>query len=653
MNSRWEERAARGLAGPELLAYVSRLLGEEPDLVLHGGGNTSLKAAGQDRLGRPVRLIHVKPSGADLAKVEAADFTALRLDDLEPLLDLPEMADEALLEHVAWAMVDPRQRRPSIETLLHALLPDTWVLHSHADALLALASRPDGERLLRAALSGEVAVVPYRRPGMRLAQEVAAARRANPTVKGIVLMRHGLVTFGEEARVAYENHLAIVHRCEAAAPLPPLPAAPAGDRARAAALAPRLRGALRIPGVLLFDDSEEVRAFVADESLLRRTQRGPATSDHVLRTRRLPCIARGPEDIERYRREYLAWAEGRDRDGLPLLDPAPRVILAPGLGMWAFGTDAGEAAVARDLYLHTMRILRRAGEAWDPISSDDAFHAEYWPLQRRKLEGRGRPGELGGRVAWISGAAGGIGRAIARRFVAEGAHVVLVDVDAEGLGEAKEEFGPRGATLVADVSDEAAVAASFELAALAFGGVDIVVSNAGVAKPAPIEELSLPDWERSFGVNSTAHFLVARAALRLLRAQGTGGSFIFNASKNVPAPGAGFAAYSAAKAAETQLARVLALEAAPLGVRVNLLHPDAVFAGTRLWSEDVRRERARAHGVAMDQLEDFYAKRNLLRVAVRAEDVAEAALFFASDRSSRTTGCSLTIDGGVKEAFPR
>jgi NAD(P)-dependent dehydrogenase (short-subunit alcohol dehydrogenase family) len=262
-------------------------------------------------------------------------------------------------------------------------------------------------------------------------------------------------------------------------------------------------------------------------------------------------------------------------------------------------------------------------------------------------------GELRGRIAWISGAAGGIGRAIAQRFAEEGACLVLTDIDGDALGEVARAIGPGAVGRTCDVSDPAQVEASFDLCIERFGGLDIVVSNAGIARPAPIEELELAEWEQSFAINSTAHFLVARAALRILRRQGMGGSIVFNASKNVLSPGKGFAAYSASKAAESQLAKVLALEGADLGVRVNLLHPDAVFQGTRLWSDELRAQRARAHGISVEEIEEFYAQRNLLKVAVRPEDVAEAALFFASDRSSRTTGACLTIDGGLPGAFPR
>jgi rhamnulose-1-phosphate aldolase/alcohol dehydrogenase len=629
----------------EQLAFASRLIGSEPDLALHGGGNSSLKTIESDHLGRRLHLMFIKPSGADMASMDAGDFTAVRLEDLEPLVDREPLPDEELGRYLRRAQLDPDRAQPSIETLLHAFLPDRWVLHSHADALLAVTNRPDGERRVAEVLGEDVAIVGYRRPGAHLAQEVAEARRENPDVKGVVLMKHGLVTFGGDAKEAYERHIELVSRCERAVPLPALGDAPPSDLAKAAELAPHVRGAIGPGRVLLFDDDAEVRAFLASIALLEATQRGPATGDHIIRAGRVPCVMHDIEDIGLYRQGYDEYAEAGDREGLPKNDAAPRVVLAPGIGMWTAGETIERAAVARDIYRHTMRMIRRTEGDWDPIGKEDAFKAEYWPIQARKLPEEA--GELAGKVAWISGAAGGIGLGIAQRFLREGAHVVLTDVDPIKLR------GPRVLALDCDVTDEDQVEASFERAVLAFGGVDIVVSNAGIARPAPVEQLELDEWEKSFAVNARGHFLVARAALRVLRAQGLGGSIVFNASKNVLAPGKGFAAYSASKAAETQLAKVLALEAAPMGVRVNVLHPDAVFAGTRLWTPEMRAERARAHNVPLEKLEEFYARRNLLKRPVRPVDVAEAALFFATERSSRTTGACLTVDGGVKEAFPR
>jgi len=609
----------------EQLAEISHRLGSDESLVLAGGGNTSCKAREADLLGRKRDVLHIKPSGVDLATVGAADFSTLRLDDLRPLGERDAMSDEEMMACAMAALVDPSMRRPSLEVLLHALLPDRWVLHSHADALLALTNHPEGESRVRAALGARVALVPYMRPGFELSRAVAAARTGD--VEGIVLMKHGLVTFADDPELAWERHESLVAACREAAPEADL-SGPEGDLAAARAWSPLLRGALGCGdsggGVLRWDRSRAVTGILSIPELLEAVQRGPATADHVLRIGRAPALLRDADHIS------------ADR----------RLLLAPGTGLVAWGENLERADENLRIGRHTLATVAACGPDWEPINEEQMRQVEEWPLQQAKRGAWHEAGELAGKVALITGAASGIGRAIAQRFAEEGAHLVLCDLKAG-------ENAARTAWVTGDISEADTVERAFGTAVDTFGGVDIVVSNAGIARPAPIEELTEEDWERSFAVNSRAHFLVARAAMRLLRVQGLGGSIVFNASKNVLAPGKGFAAYSAAKAAEAQLAKVLALEAADISVRVNTLHPDAVFAGTQLWDDDVRRHRAKAHGVPVDELEDFYAQRNLLKVAVRPVDVAEAALFFASERSSRTTGAYLTVDGGVKEAFGR
>jgi NAD(P)-dependent dehydrogenase (short-subunit alcohol dehydrogenase family) len=361
-----------------------------------------------------------------------------------------------------------------------------------------------------------------------------------------------------------------------------------------------------------------------------------------------------------YAKDYREFYRKHSQGDLPVLDSTPRVVLVRGVGLITSGRDARAALVAADIYHHNLRIIAgaQAISTYSPLNAQEAFHAEYWPLELYKLTLIPPQKELSSRVALITGAAGGIGAAIARRLAEEGAHVVLADVDearaSETAGEICAHSGPgRAIGRRMDVTREDEVRACLERALLEYGGLDIVVNNAGVAHVSPVESLELADWERCLAINATGHFLVAREALRILRRQGLGGSLIFVTSKNVLGPGQNFSAYSASKAAQAQLARVLALEASADGVRVNMLSPDAVFKGSGLWTEKVRQERADSHGIPSDQLEDYYRQRNLLKVQVRPEDVADAALFLASDRSSRTTGCILTVDGGLREAFPR
>jgi NAD(P)-dependent dehydrogenase (short-subunit alcohol dehydrogenase family)/ribulose-5-phosphate 4-epimerase/fuculose-1-phosphate aldolase len=587
------------------LAELSNMLGARSDLVIAGGGNTSAKAIEPDLLGRERPVMHLKPSGRDLATIGAGDFCTLRIDDLLPLRSHDSMDDEAMLRFALAALVEPGMPRPSIEVLLHAFLPHTFVVHSHADALLSLTNHAEGKERVLAALGDRVAIVPYRRPGFELAKLVADVDRAD--LEGIVLHKHGLVTFGPDAETAWQRHVELVDRCGMV--VPELRGEPDDAQDRL----PELRGVFG-GGVLRSSSAPEIAGFLERADLVAAIQRGPATADHLLRTGRAPHI-----------------------------EPGRRFAVA-------HGENVERASENLSIIEHTMRTVAACGPEWEPLDDAQLRHVEQWPLQQRKKADWHERGELAGKVALITGAASGIGRAIADRFGAEGAHLVLCDlVD----GETKETKSARREWVVGDVSVESTADRAISAAVRAFGGLDIVVSNAGIARPARVEELTLADWEQSFAVNSRAHFLIARASMRLLRRQGLGGSIVFNASKNVLAPGKGFAAYSAAKASEAQLAKVLALEAADMGVRVNTLHPDAVFAGTKLWSDELRRERARAHSVAVEDLEAFYAERNLLKRAVRPADVAEAALFFASERSSRTTGAYLTVDGGVREAFAR
>jgi NAD(P)-dependent dehydrogenase (short-subunit alcohol dehydrogenase family) len=362
--------------------------------------------------------------------------------------------------------------------------------------------------------------------------------------------------------------------------------------------------------------------------------------------------------------KYLAWYEvyfKKHRSGREAkLDPYPRVVLIPGVGMVTAWKDAKHARIVADVYRHTIHVMRAAQSVGEyrSLSIKDTFEVEYWPMERYRLTLAPPERSLARRVAMVTGAASGIGRAIAQHLAAEGCHVVATDRDLPGVealaGDISKQHGPeRGLALAMDVTDETSVAVAFEKTVLAYGGLDVVVSNAGIAHCCRIERMARADWQRSFDVNAMGHFLVSREALRILKEQGIGGSLVFVASKNVLAPGKDFGAYSASKAAECQLARVLAIEGGEYGVRVNIINPDAVFQGSRLWSAEVREERAKAHGVRPGELEEFYRRRNLLGVRVSAEDVAEAAVWLAADRSAKTTGCIITVDGGVREAFPR
>ena len=686
MDNRWSEGEARGLSELDLLIHQSRLVGADSGLVIWGGGNTSFKVNGTDFCGREIRTMLIKASGSDLKAAERRDFPALRLDDILPLYDLADMADDELVAYLDHCLLEPRSPRPSIETLLHAFIPHPSVVHTHADAVLSLTNTPAPHDVLAQVYGDEVGVVGYQRPGFRLSKAVAEAARERSSAKGAVLLNHGLVTWADTMRAAYDTHIELVTRAEeysreraaGKSVFGGLRRTPLDDERRrevAASIAPAVRGLAgrHSRAVLRYDDSPEVLEFVGSEKGLDLSGTGPVTPDHLIQTKRVPLWVDtpDPEDVpalldalrqgmEAYAEEYGDWY-GRHSDGGELmLDPYPRVVLIPGLGMWTTGRDCRAALITGEVYRHAIEVMRGAQSVggYASLTPRDAFEAEYWPMELYKLTLAPPEKELARRVALVTGGAHGIGRAIAVRLAAEGAHLVVSDVDYEGAQALSEELnaahGPgRALACPMDVTSEAAVEAAFREVRLAYGGLDVVVSNAGVAIGGSIDQLSLADWQRSMDINATGHFLVAREGVKLMREQGIGGSMVFVATKNVTAPGAGFGAYSAAKAAEMQLARVLAIENGGYGIRCNAINPDAIFQGSRLWSEEVRQDRARAHGISVDQLESFYSQRNLLKERITAEDVAEVVLFLAGDRSAKTTGTMIPVDGGLRDAFPR
>jgi rhamnulose-1-phosphate aldolase/alcohol dehydrogenase len=558
------------------------------------------------------------------------------------------------------------------------------VVHTHADAIVSLTNNDRAHQTLTDVYGKDVIPLDYRRPGFKISRDVADTIRDHPEAKALVLAKHGTICWGATIKDAYEATIELITRAEDAirerrhgrqvfGPPRVRVLEPAERRAAAIALAPKLRGRLgrdrRV--VVTFDDSAPVLEFVSSTEAASLSQVGPATPDHTIYTKRLPAyVATGGDPatlaadadagVSRFVEEYTRYFESQRQEGATLTDPMPRVVLVPGLGMFTAGKDRRTAGIVNDIYHHTIDVIGNAAAfgRYASLSAKDAYDVEYWPLELYKLTLAPPDKELARRVAVVTGGASGIGKAVARKLAAEGAHVVVTDLDAGGAQTVADDIvktvgAGRALALGMDVTSEASVRAAFEETVLAYGGIDVVVSNAGIAHGAAVADMRLEDWERSFAVNARGHFLVAREAMRLLIAQGLGGALVFIATKNVMSPGKDFSAYSASKAAEAQLAKVLALEGAPHGIRSNIVNPDAVFQDSKLWSEDIRRERAAAQGIRVEQLEDFYRKRNLLAARILPEDVAEAALFLASDRSAKTTGCTLTVDGGVKDAFPR
>jgi rhamnulose-1-phosphate aldolase/alcohol dehydrogenase len=653
-------------------------------MVVWGGGNTSIKLAERDYRGREVRVLRVKGSGSDLKSIEKKHFPGVRMDDVLALLERQDMGDQEMVDYLAHALQEPASPRPSIETLLHGFLPATAVIHTHADAIVSLTNNDRAAAVLREVYGAEVIALPYRRPGFLISREVAETFERHPKAKALLLEKHGTICWGATVKEAYLSTVELISRAEEAIGHRAkgrvrfggvaMPAASPDERRKVAlAVAPVLRGMVgrdrRV--VMAFDDAPDVLELACSKEAAALSTIGPATPDHTIYTKRLPCFAAvdNPRDpvgvaaaiktaVERFVDDYTAYV--KKGGGSAPTDAFPRVITVAGLGMFTTGKDRRTAGIVSDIYHHTISVLGAATSfgAYVSLSAQEAFDVEYWPLELYKLSQAPPEKELARRIVLVTGGASGIGRAAALRLAAEGAHVVVGDLDAAGARKVADEVvaavgSARAIGLGMDVASEASVRAAFEEAVLAYGGLDIVVSNAGIAHSSPVDQMTLADWERSFAVNSTGHFLVAREGMRVLKAQGLGGAFVFVATKNVMSPGKDFAAYSAAKAAEAQLAKVLALEGGPHGIRSNIVNPDAVFRDSKLWSEDVRRERARAQGISVEQLEDFYRKRNILAAPILPEDVAEAVLFLASERSAKTTGCTITVDGGVKDAFPR
>jgi rhamnose utilization protein RhaD (predicted bifunctional aldolase and dehydrogenase)/NAD(P)-dependent dehydrogenase (short-subunit alcohol dehydrogenase family) len=650
----WARSVADPLLG--LRVYTSRLLGRNPSLVLHGGGNTSVKSAAQDLLGNRIEVLHVKGSGSDLAKVDTSGFTPLDLSPLRGLMELERLTDEDMVRELRRFRLDPDAPTPSVETLLHAYLPFRFIDHTHADAVLALIQTPGGERRAREVWGDDYLIVPYVKPGFDLARAVkllwdeAAAAGRSPI--GLILLNHGAFTFADDARASYERMIDCVAAAERALPRrsaapghrPAPPWTPA-EIARLRAAVSRLAGRPPRPMLLRLDDGAETRRFACHPGLPELALRGTLTPDHVIRTKRVPLVVDGPDGVEAalaayaadYRRYFEDHAAGRP---LTMLDPAPRVIVARGFGVFTAGATEADAQAALDVYRHTMAAVLLAEElgGYRPLPAADLFEIEYWDLEQAKLRRRPKPAALAGRVAVVTGAASGIGKACAAALRAQGAAVAGLDL--APVAPVPEADGSLG--LVCDVTDPEALRAALTETVRRFGGIDIVVSNVGVFHAgASIEELDDAAWRRVMDLNAGSHLSLLRETAPFLKLAPAGGSVVVIGSKNVAAPGPGAAAYSASKAALTQLARVAALELAPHGIRVNVLHPDAVF-DTAAWTPEVLAQRAARYGLTVEQ----YKRRNLLGAEITAADVGALAAALCTDLFARTTGAQIPVDGG-------
>lgn len=653
MKNLWNpSEASKCKSDLEQRAYSSRLLGRDATLVLHGGGNTSVKVKARNVLGQEEEILHVKGSGWDLETIQVKGFTPVRLAYLLKLAKVGALADPQMVNELATQVTRAGAPAPSVETILHAVLPHKFVDHTHADAVLAITNTADGEARIREIYGDDVVIVPYVMPGFDLAK--ACARKfemeAKPSTIGMVLMSHGIFSFGATAEESYGRMIALVDRAEKY-----LKQRNAWDltiaethysekpvRLEIATLRRDVALTAGCPFVMSTYSDPQSLAFARADDVRDVSQRGPATPDHILRTKRLPMLGRNVQAYAEAYREYFSRHAASAKESKTMLDPAPRVILDDEFGMCCVGRSAKEAGIARDLYSHTIDVISRAEAlgGYRALSERELFEFEYWDLEQAKLRRAGLPPVFGGEIALVTGAASGIGKACVEALIKRGAAVVGLDIDpnvATCAGSRPDYLG-----LHCDVTSEGAVANALEAGVRAYGGLDMLILNAGVFPAGtPIEKLGAEEWRTVLSVNLDSNLTLMRECHPLLTLAPRGGRVVVIGSKNVAAPGPGAGAYSASKAALTQLARVAALEWGGAGIRVNMLHPNAVF-DTGLWTEEVLKARAESYGLSIDA----YKRNNVLKTEVRSVDVGELAAELCGPTFAKTTGAQIPVDGG-------
>ncbi|HLU22730.1 MAG TPA: bifunctional aldolase/short-chain dehydrogenase [Bacillaceae bacterium] len=683
----WDKMKAETIvAGLDELVYRSNLLGSDRAVCNWGGGNTSMKTIERDFKGSEIEVMWVKGSGSDLATMGASNFTGLRLEDIHPLLEREDMSDEEMVEYLSHCMIDSKHPRASIETLLHAFLPFKHVDHTHPDAIISICCADNGKQIAEEIFGNRFVWVPYIRPGFKLSKMIAEGVRNNPHAELVLMEKHGLVVWGDSSESCYHKTISIINEAESfiqskvhnnlfgGKKYESLPEEERKDLL--AKIMPIIRGAISNEKKMLlhYDDSSKILDFVnsVDAPILANV--GAACPDHLVHTKRVPLfidwdpasknisnlIEKIKEGINQFKKEYELYFEQNKNEGDIIAETAPRVILIPGVGMINTGKSSSLAKVSGELYHRAIAVMQGASVLGNFVSLNEkeSFDIEYWPLELYKLSLAPKEAEFSRKVAFITGGAGGIGSATCKRLADEGAHVIVTDLNLEGAervaAEINQQYGEgRAKALKMDVSSEEQVQEAYKQAVLTYGGIDIIVNNAGLATSSPFEDTSLKEWELNMNVLGKGYFLVAREGFKLMKNQNNGGNMVFIGSKNSIYAGKNASAYSAAKALEVHLARCIATEGGQYGIRVNSVLPDAVLQGSAIWDSNWREERAQAYGIHPDQLEEHYRKRTTLQVNIFPEDIAESVAFLASSKAEKTTGCMITVDGGVPAAFTR
>ncbi len=691
LQSLWDHDKAANMSESEKLLYRSNLLGSDKRVTNYGGGNTSAKALETDPLsGEQVEVLWVKGSGGDVGSIKMDGFSTLYMDKLRALKGKyrgVEFEDEMVgfLPHCTFNL---NPRAASIDTPLHAYVPKAHVDHMHPDAIIAIAASKDSKAMTQEIFGDDIGWLPWKKPGYELGLWLEKFCLDNPDAKGVVLESHGLFTWADDAHECYELTLEIINKAiaffeERTADVPAFGGAVHNSmdadarRGVAAKLMPAIRGFVSGQQNMVgnFVDTDTVLEFVNSKDMPALAALGTSCPDHFLRTKICPLVVNfdpaknnidavleGLEaQIATYREGYAAYYDRCKHDDSPALrDPNAVVYLIPGVGMITFAKDRATARISGEFYVNAINVMRGADAVSEycGLPEQEAFDIEYWLLEEAKLQRMPKPKSLAGHVALVTGGAGGIGSATAERYLSEGACVMLADINPENLDATYENLSSRfGADVVRkvimDVTSEDAVAEAFAYTAVEFGGVDILVSNAGIASSAPVEETTLKLWNLNMDILSTGYFLVSREAFKMMRTQDMGGSIVFVASKNGLAASPNASAYCTAKASEIHLARCLALEGAEAGIRVNVVNPDAVLRGSKIWEGDWLDQRAGTYGTDKDGLEEMYRNRSMLKLSVLPEDIAEAAYFFASDQSAKSTGNIVNVDAGNVQAFTR